>query len=645
MEGGFSTLFHPLRSQLDPNKSMKDLLTKSAVFVVFTGATHAASMFGNVTIEPPGLTNVSVTGGSMAVGYNNIASLKSLASGLANDVAYYSVGFGQQNIVGGSSFATGYSNDVNINSVGYANAQQYGRYSAAFGSNHTVTGFNSVSAGNSNRIEANNSIALGRGLESFTDDTVVLGTYNIDSPEYVFAFGNGDSDSQRSNALEVKASGEATFRNRYWDYSNPQNVPTEVEAHEGRALVVEGHSRFRGNMEIFGDIQTPGTFAGGSGVASGAYSFVGNGGSATNTQSVAFSSGSAIGEAAFAVGRQGFGQPARANGDRSVALFGTAVGDDSMAFAQGVTYGDNSIAIGESNIAVGLNTTVLGRFADPGNPEGTDPYSWALNQSRDIPHPGGHLFVVGSGQSHEQRSNAMVINHDGDTSLNGNVDVAGSLAVGGSTVVTHSSLEDLSRVRSFGTGIVLGGEDADTVVSGDNTLAWGDGARALEHAATAWGIDTEANGDNTTAFGLGTIAMEDNSTALGKYNDPTAGAIFTVGNGTASDPHNAFQVGIDGSSHFGGDLSLDASSTLYANKIENTGTSQLVIKASDDVRVEASTFSVGGESTASALTVHQDGAVTMSSAKVTGILEVEGIVVTAEPTGDLSMGRFTASSN
>lgn len=114
--------------------------------------------------------------------------------------------------------------------------------------------------------------ALGLNVDADSMASLVVGAANSDAAaqtgnkwvltDELFVVGNGydgkDGSTpnnaietgERSNALTILKNGQATLTNSYWDPANPEVVPTDANASNGEALVVEGHASFKGEVTI-----------------------------------------------------------------------------------------------------------------------------------------------------------------------------------------------------------------------------------------------------------------------------------------------------------------------------------------------------------------------------------------------------------
>jgi hypothetical protein len=101
-----------------------------------------------------------------------------------------------------------------------------GNYSHAGGNNSTASGFTSF--------------AHGLGVQSGHDFESSFGEYNRSSSDTLFSVGNGTSDNSRSNALEVKTSGNVISSGYYADKTGHFLVPVVfITEAEYQALTVK----------------------------------------------------------------------------------------------------------------------------------------------------------------------------------------------------------------------------------------------------------------------------------------------------------------------------------------------------------------------------------------------------------------------
>lgn len=143
------------------------------------------------------------------------------------------------------------------------------------------------------------------------------------------------------------------------------------------------------------------------------------------------------------------------------------------------------------------------------------------------------------------------------------------------------------KSKAYGVNSMAGGRssqtgEADKVggSAGKESFAWGYNAQAKGICSVAFGANTQSTGAYALSGGHGTVSSNDYTfgygkflqvnkalqVAFGQYNEPTSGALFMVGNGTADDElSNAFEVFDDGIS-VGGEF-LDARAIPYIEKM------------------------------------------------------------------------------
>lgn len=208
----------------------------------------------------------------------------------------------------------------------------------------------------------------------------------------------------------------------------------------------------------------------GANAAGGRSTALGFAASATGDDSVAIGSGamaSGVGSTAMVGGT--------ATGDSSFAISGSASGYGSLAFgARTIATGDYSTAIGDSASATGLSSTAIGPDTVANGygqivlgrcnvvEEGLDPSTLQADQA---------LFVIGNGDWQTssagrvpQRSNALVVKKNGDTTIYGGLTLAGTnstiLSGTGNVVVTGT----ISATALSGT--FVGNIPASSITSG-----------------------------------------------------------------------------------------------------------------------------------------------------------------------------------
>ncbi len=187
------------------------------------------------------------------------------------------------------------------------------------------------------------------------------------------------------------------------------------------------------------------------------------------------------------------------NGAQSLAPNSAAFGKNTSVL--GIT----SIAAGEDNAVFSYNSstfglglksssylsTVIGRFND--NDLLFDIASWVSSEP---------LFVVGNGTDDANRANALTVLKNGNTSISGNLDVNGKMAIG--TTANASGANSFaigSNVNASGNGTIFLGDNSATSVQSagnDNRFAarFANGYRFYTTADLSVGAKMDA-GDNS----------------------------------------------------------------------------------------------------------------------------------------------------
>lgn len=216
----------------------------------------------------------SVASGDHAVvfGYGNTCSGRTtLAQGLYNTVDKNdSVAFGQKNIVSGAqSFAAGMSNEITAmysSALGYMN-KATATNSFATGYKNTASGSGSIAMGDTCESSGVSSVAVGYHTESSGESAVTLGvhtkatnkgevamgeynhscTSNDPALQTLFSFGNGTSDTKRSNAFEIKKNGDVYFGGTKFEQ---ESFATKAYVEELVASALEALSVQNGKSKI-----------------------------------------------------------------------------------------------------------------------------------------------------------------------------------------------------------------------------------------------------------------------------------------------------------------------------------------------------------------------------------------------------------
>jgi Beta-propeller repeat/Head domain of trimeric autotransporter adhesin len=197
--------------------------------------------------------------GGKATAYNSVA----VAGGIASGLGSFAIG-SDAKASGYRSFIGGASPISDGNSV-LIKSEVSGHSSFAWGSALFVTGRYSHSFGSLNTVSADNSTAFGTRIDAQSNNSFVLGRWNKiqGSPtswvttDDLFVVGNGDSTGARSNALTTLKNGQTTLTNKEWKTNN--NVALSPSNSNGEALVVEGHTRLNGTLNVAGTLKSGGS--------------------------------------------------------------------------------------------------------------------------------------------------------------------------------------------------------------------------------------------------------------------------------------------------------------------------------------------------------------------------------------------------
>lgn len=302
-----------------------------------------------------------------------------------------------------------------------------------------------------------------------------------------------------------------------------------------------------------------------------------------------------IGDYSFA-----FGYDTKASGNYSVAFGNSLTSSGHNSFV----VGENGIASGDYSRCFGLNTTsqsyasvVIGRY----NVVEGSTDSWISTEP---------LFVIGNGTSDASRNNAFTVLKNGNTTVDGELEINGNLDISGAYL--HNS-DTVLYVTASSTSIHLGVDAGSSSTGSNNTFlgygsafsnATGGSNTVLGYGAAYYLDDGEANtiigseagyenmhgGANTF---VGTNAGEDNQT--GNYNtyigamsgrNATGSYNVFLGYGAGYNESGSNKLHINnstsGTSLIYGDFSLDRVGI-------NTTSPQTTLDVNGDVKADAFT--------------------------------------------------------
>jgi hypothetical protein len=233
-------------------------------YSVALGYNSTASSAGSVAIG----SNVEASGGtSVAMGYGSQATNNSISLGYGNLASGY-----LSTAMGYISGATGYASTAIGNSVnaggGSATALGYSTFadgdaSTAMGQFTQAGGANSTAMGNSTSASGENSTAMGMSTSARGYANTVVGMYNdpilfspLTSPSPgmpLFIVGNGNTNSDRSNALVVFKNGNTGIGTNFPDEKLNVEGNVTMNSESGTTLQLKAAGVQKGFVQLSGD--------------------------------------------------------------------------------------------------------------------------------------------------------------------------------------------------------------------------------------------------------------------------------------------------------------------------------------------------------------------------------------------------------
>jgi hypothetical protein len=372
-------------SQVPTSTPTKASGNYSAAIGMGATASNTGSMALGVVSVASGIASTTLGYYSYAFkNYSTAIGFKAVANG------EYSVAIGSYSAVGlNANYASAFgrsatANGVSSVAVGYG-ATSGGLESSAFGRSASAGGASSMALGINANASATNSIAIGNNAVAGGASSTSLGSNTTTSADalYSTALGYGSSTTgQYATALgyNAQAIGNRSISiGAYYDYSYMKLVYNPVT--RKYEVILVPITKYN---------------------------------TATDDYSIALGNGNTSTKGGLAIGSNNY---ARAMG--AVAIGHTNYADSAYSLAAGANNyarGYNSFAMGESIIAEAANSFVVGY-----NNYASATYNreeWVLTDP---------LFVIGNGGS-GTRSNAMVVAKNGNTMINGNLYVTGSIA-------------------------------------------------------------------------------------------------------------------------------------------------------------------------------------------------------------------------
>ena len=443
---------------------------------------------GNASIAL-GKNSTAEQDASIVIGSNNVSGSVGNGGGVA-------IGSGN-NALGASSVAIGDGNNVDATAnnavVMGASSIVSGQFSFAVGKSNTVESASGTGIGRDNVVKApaTDGIALGYENQVEKEGAVAIGTGNDALGKWSIAFGyknNSTADYGVGIGQENQATG-----------INGTAIGKSNTASSAAAVALGLATTASGSASVALNNST---------VASGGDSFA-SGFESTATGAAGTAMGyrtSALGDYAFAAGYLSntngdsaiaMGANAKADADNTVAIGGDIIVD----LKSGVGIGNNILVKGEAGVVIGsglegtsFRETVLGSFnLAPINTPSVN--TWVGTDD---------LFTIGNGQDISTKSNALVLNKNGELQLP---------SYGGGTI---------TGTATYNLGVDVNGNviEVSTGGGGGGTVT----GSGTQDYITKWNSNTAVGNsimfEGAQGIGLGTVTPSysfDNHYNLGRY--------------------------------------------------------------------------------------------------------------------------------
>ena len=346
----------------------------------------------------------------------------------------------------------------------------------------------------------------------------------------------------------------------------------------------------------------------------------------------------------------------------------TAMGSQTSAIGtSSTTMGAGTIASGSASTAMGNNTTANGSYSTAMGRSTTAASTSSLsiglynnaNTSAD-----NTLLVAGNGTSAFDRSDALVLKHDGhliaadsiESKSGGFVlpdgtvlDEAGDLSGDGLPTNGAGSF-DLSNENghvasgTFGSGTIptngagtrmmwhpakaafraghVVGTQWDNTNVGDNSVAFGRNTEASANSSTAMGFGTTASFASSTAMGNSTTASAQTSTAMGQSTVASGFASTAIGYQTTASGDRSTAMGSNTTTNGFGSTTMGLSTTAATTNSLSIGQFNNTNTNADNSLLVAGNGSSGNRS--DALVLDQDAGLVVYGELGTGTIPAEG---------------------
>jgi len=514
-----------------------------------------------------------------------------------------------------------------------------GIYSVAFGYNTEASGQYSFASGASSTAEGAYSIAMGNVASGLAIGTIALGSGSLADEQNSIAIGwNAEAHGYSSLALGSNA---------HANYNYSTAIGHNANANNSSAVAI-----------------------GSNALADGQYSFA----AGNYTEALGYGS-VALGRYTDASSSYSFaaGYSSDATGIGSVALGYRTQTGGNYSFASGYyanASGISSLSIGYLNIASGSTSVSLGRHnrARSYGETAIGLYNTDYTPANDIGFvDSDRLFVIGNGLDNSNRSDALVMLKNGNTTLNGQLTIDGD-NIGGpgdpytlpaqdgnanQVMVTDGagevSWEDQSMspfVLDEATNIIHNRNETDAgFVFGSTSLddlpGFEDNSRMFFHkslsafragttasfpdrwnstsvanvgwASIALGRDPIASGTESIALGAFASAIGDESVAIGTYSNAAAPGSVAIGTGTDATGRRAKAFGTHVIAPSRDEIAIGRYNTTYTLTMDG----QEEFNATDRLFTIGNGFNGGSRS--DALIILKNGTTTLN-----GTLTIDG---------------------
>ena len=282
----------------------------------------------------------------------------------------------------------------------------------------------------------------------------------------------------------------------------------------------------------------------------------------------------------------------------AMGLQTTASGDYSTAMGIETTAsGNTSTAMGYWTTASDRSSLVIGEYNFTGSTVTSSADQFSLDNT---------AFVIGNGSDSNNRSDALIVKFNGDTTLAGSMTATSFIGDGSQlTNIPFSynsneagGIEVANYTTASGSNAFAVGND--NLASGSSSTAMGRGTIASGNDSTAIGANTEASGNNSTAIGENTEASGIISTALG-FGTEASGIVSTaMGYSTEASGNYSTSMGINTvasgrhSTSIGAATKASDRSSLVIGEYNFTGST--VTSSADQFSLDNTAFVIGNGS-------------------------------------------------